>query len=97
MGIHIAEPSYFVERNENLWNNAKSNISSFYFPHKRADMIDKKISENYCSLNENEYKFAYSTIIKIDKNCNNILSINYTKSLIRNIKKLSYNNVNLFL
>lgn len=97
LGIHIAEPSYFVERNSNLWNNAKNNISSFYFPHKRSDMIDKSIAENYCSLNENEYRFAYSTVIKINKSSNKILSINYTKSLIKNIKKLSYKNVNLFL
>ena len=97
IGIHIAEPSYFIERDENIFNNALHNISSFYFPHKRVDMIGKNFSENYCSLNEDEYRFSYSTIIKIDIENEKIQSEKFSKSLIINNKKLSYNNVNSFL
>lgn len=97
IGIHIADPSYFLEREKELFDISLHNSSSFYFPHKRVDMLNKIFAEKYCSLNEGEYRFAMSTILKINKKTFKIVDIKSESSLIKNNAKLAYIQVDKFL
>ena len=94
--IHIADASYFAMRDKNIFKNASENISSFYFPHKKVNMIPEILSENYCSLNEGEKRFAFTTIIDLDKNYK-VISSRINKSIIKNNHKLTYIDVDKIL
>ena len=56
-------------------------------------MLPKYISNNICSLNENEDRLAITCQLDIDKS-SNVTNVNIYKSIINSNKKMAYDKVN---
>lgn len=65
IGVHIAAPALDNE----LFEDAVSNISTIYFPFNKITMFDKNIVDKY-SLRENELRIVLSLYFVIDKKNN---------------------------
>ena len=92
VGVHIADVSHFVELGSFLDIEASKRSTSFYFPHTVYCMLPEILSNNLCSLNANEEKYAFSIFFFMD-NKGNLLRDKepiLTKSIIISCAKLSY-------
>ena len=66
LGIHIADPTSFIELNSDLGKELTNRIESVYLE-KTNHMIPESLG-NYISLKKGEIKHAYSLIIKFNTN-----------------------------
>ncbi len=68
IGIHIADVSHFVTPGTALDREAKSRGTSIYLVDRTIPMLPEILSNDLCSLNANEDKYAFSSIFVMDKN-----------------------------
>lgn len=96
LGIHIADVSYYVKENSALDKEAYLRGTSAYLANTVIPMLPHKLSNDLCSLNEDEERLALSVVIDFDLDFN-IISHNIFKSIIKTNKRLNYDEVNAFL
>jgi DIS3-like exonuclease 2 len=68
VGVHIADVSYFVQPNTALDEEAQVRSNSTYLVDRVIAMLPSRLSEQYCSLNPNEDKYAFSGLFEFDRN-----------------------------
>ena len=66
----------------NLWEFFSERISTIYCPHKKLPMLPITLSENICSLLQNEQRFSFCMDIHLDYQNSNV-----------SIKKIEFNTV----
>lgn len=93
LSISIADVSSYVKPNTELNNSAYERGTSIYLINKVIPMLPHNISDNLCSLNQNENKMALTCDVIIDS-IGNIKSIDVFPSIMKNHKRLNYNEVN---
>ena len=89
IGIHIADVSHYVTERSELDKEAYKRSCSVYLPDRTIPMLPFELSDNLCSLNENEEKLAFSAIFEMDKNTH-IKSKWFGKSVIKSAKRFTY-------
>ncbi|WP_024790929.1 MULTISPECIES: VacB/RNase II family 3'-5' exoribonuclease [unclassified Lebetimonas] len=94
--VAIADVSEYVYLNSNIDKEAKERGFSIYFPHKSVPMLPRELSENICSLKENEDRLAFIFKITLDKN-NNVIKEELFEGIINSKRKYSYEKVDEFL
>ena len=94
--VAIADVSEYVYLNGNIDKEAKERGFSIYFPHKSVPMLPRELSENICSLKENEDRLAFIFKITLDKN-NEVIKAELFEGIINSKRKYSYNRVDEFL
>ncbi len=94
--VAIADVSEYVYLNGNIDKEAKERGFSIYFPHKSIPMLPRELSENICSLKENEERLAFVFKIYLDKN-NAVIKEELFEGIIKSKRKYSYENVDEFL
>ena len=94
--VAIADVSEYVYLNGNIDKEAKERGFSIYFPHKSVPMLPRELSENICSLKENEDRLAFIFKIKLDKN-NEVVKEELFEGIIKSKRKYSYTKVDEFL
>ena len=94
--VAIADVSEYVYLNGNIDKEAKTRGFSIYFPHKAIPMLPRELSENICSLKENEDRLAFIFKITFDKN-NEVIKEELFEGIIQSKRKYSYNKVDEFL
>lgn len=67
VGVHIADVSFFVQPGTALDEEARQRSNSTYFVDRVIAMLPSMLSEQYCSLNPNEDKFAFSALFEFDR------------------------------
>ncbi|KPI85411.1 putative ribonuclease II-like protein [Leptomonas seymouri] len=67
VGVHIADVSYFVQPGTALDEEAQARGNSTYLVDRVIAMLPSQLSEQYCSLNPNEDKFAFSALFEFDR------------------------------
>jgi ribonuclease R len=70
IGVHIADPTFFIKPNSVLDQEAKERATSIYLVDRTIPMLPEVLSNDLCSLNPNEDKMAFSVIFEIDKDAN---------------------------
>ena len=94
LSIYIANVYFWLET-LGLWKSFSSRVSTIYLPDRRRPMLPTVLSDNLCSLQEGNDRFALvmDIVICIDSNINKnnnesltIESINY-KNVIINVNK----------
>lgn len=92
LGIHIADPSYFI--NDNMENIIKKRCYTIYdIPNGgNNNMLPDIYSENICSLVRGENRRAKSIIFKFDLQ-GNIIEKQLENSIVRNIRNFTYSKV----
>ncbi len=89
IGVHIADVSHYVTERSELDKEAYKRSCSVYLPDRTIPMLPFELSDNLCSLNENEEKLAFSAIFEMDKNTH-IKSKWFGKSVIKSAKRFTY-------
>ncbi|MBX4197990.1 ribonuclease R [Candidatus Parcubacteria bacterium] len=66
IGVHIADVSYYVRPGTNLDREAIKRATSIYMVDRTIPMLPEVLSNDLCSLNPNEDKFAFSAVFVMD-------------------------------
>ncbi len=87
--IAIADPAALINTNSALDNAAEQRATSSYFPDQVLPMLPPELSEQLCSLQENELRLAMVVELKVAED-GSIESTNIHNAKIRSQAKLSY-------
>jgi len=94
--VAIADVSEYVYLNGNIDKEAKERGFSIYFPHKSIPMLPRELSENICSLKENEDRLAFVFKITLN-NKNEVINEELFEAVINSKRKYSYDRIDEFL
>jgi len=94
--VAIADVSEYVYLNGAIDKEAMKRGFSIYFPHKSIPMLPRELSENICSLKENEDRLSLIFKITFDKN-NNVINEELIEGIINSKRKYSYETIDKFL
>jgi ribonuclease R len=89
VGVHIADVSHFVRENTDLDKEAKERGTSIYLVDRTIPMLPEILSNDLCSLNPNEDKYAFSAVFVMDKE-GKIKERWFGKTLINSDKRFTY-------
>ncbi len=89
IGVHIADVSHFVVPGTALDKEAVKRGTSIYLVDRTIPMLPEVLSNDLCSLNPNEPKYAFSAVFNMDKN-GAVLERWFGRTLIESDKRFSY-------
>jgi len=89
IGVHIADVSHFVVEKTALDQEARKRGTSIYLVDRTIPMLPEVLSNDLCSLNANEDKYAFSAVFVMDKN-GQVKERWFGKTLINSDKRFSY-------
>ena len=87
--VAIADVSEYIKPFSNLDKEAFKRGNSVYFPDQVVPMLPERISNNLCSLKENELRPAMVAVIRINEKGKK-LGQRFVRALIKSHAKLSY-------
>ena len=67
ISIYIANVFFWLETFK-LWNSFSKRVSTIYLPDRSRPMLPSMLSENLCSLLENQNRFAFCMDVYLDEN-----------------------------
>ncbi len=68
IGVHIADVSYYVREGTALNAEARRRGTSIYLVDRTIPMLPEVLSNDLCSLNPHEDRFAFAAVFVMDKN-----------------------------
>lgn len=89
VGIHIADVSHFVIDKTALDKEARKRGTSIYLVDRTIPMLPEVLSNDLCSLNPNEPKYAFSAVFTLDKE-GKVKTRWFGKTLIESDKRFTY-------
>lgn len=89
IGVHIADPTFFIKPGSILDQEAKERATSIYLVDRTIPMLPEVLSNDLCSLNPNEDKMAFSVIFEIDRDAN-VISEWMGKTVINSKRRFDY-------
>lgn len=89
VGIHIADVSHFVVEKTELDKEARKRGTSIYLVDRTIPMLPEVLSNDLCSLNANEPKYAFSAVFVMDKNAQ-VKERWFGRTLIESDKRFTY-------
>ncbi len=89
IGIHIADVSHFVVEKTALDKEALKRGTSIYLVDRTIPMLPEVLSNDLCSLNANEPKYAFSVVFVVDKSAK-VKERWFGKTLITSDKRFTY-------
>ncbi len=70
IGIHIADVSYYLEKNGLLDREAQERATSVYLVDRVVPMLPETLSNELCSLKPKEEKLCFSAVFELDEDAN---------------------------
>ncbi len=95
--VAIADVSYFVKEGSPLDKLSLKKSTSIYLPNKVLPMLPSSLSEELCSLKENQVRFAYVFKIVLDTKNLNVKSSEVFEAVIKSHKNFSYGRIDRVL
>jgi len=90
IGVHIADVSFYVTPNSALDDEAKMRTTSVYLVDRVIPMLPEVLSNELCSIRQDEDKLAFSTIFTIQKETGKVLGTWYGRTIIKSDKRFTY-------
>ena len=94
LGIHIIDVDAYIKSDDPIDLAARERASSIYMPDDKLPMLPPQLSEDLCSLKENEIRPGISTIINMTRFFE-IQDYTIIPSIIKVHKQMSYSEANL--
>lgn len=92
LGVHIADVSHYVTENSELDNEARYRGTSVYLVDKVIPMLPEELSNEICSLKQNEVRFTYSVFIELSKT-GIVKNYELAETVIKSDKRFNYHEV----
>lgn len=89
IGVHIADVAHFVTPKSALDEEARKRSFSTYLVDRTIPMLPEVLSNDLCSLNPNEDKFAFTALFEVDKD-GQIHSRWFGRSVIHSDRRFTY-------
>lgn len=89
VGVHIADVTHFLHENTLMDEEAGKRSTSVYLVDRRINMLPQLLTENLCSLVEDEDRYAFSILWEFDENFN-VVRDWFGKTIIRSRGALYY-------
>lgn len=96
VGIHIADVSHFVKEKTELDKEAEKRGTSIYLVDRTIPMLPEILSNNLCSLNPNEDKYAFSALLVMGDD-GKVKERWFGKTLINSDKRFTYEEAQMIL
>ena len=96
LAIHIADPSFFVDPDHPLDDEARSRGTSLYLPSGTIPMFPRALSEQAMSLVEGEVRPAITTLVTFDDHLE-ITDTEVVASIVEVDRRMSYDEVDALL
>lgn len=96
LGVHIADPLYFVSNNSIIYDETKRRTTSIYLSDMTVSMFPKALSSDCASLLEGKRRPATSYYYEISK-VGEVINYNFYKSYIQIYKNMTYHEFNNIL
>lgn len=95
IGIHIASPTKYIEKEEDWMKILVERMSTVYLINKKYNVLPNELADDLCSLLENKKRFAISLIFDYEINDEKIELKNYCfrESIVKNRKNYRYEDV----
>ncbi len=90
IGVHIADVSFYVKPGTALDDEAKVRTTSVYLVDRVIPMLPEVLSNELCSVRQDEDKLAFSTIFKVEESTGKILEQWFGRTIIRSDKRFTY-------
>ena len=81
VSIYISNVVFWMEILD-LWESFDDRIATIYLPDRKRPMMPTKLSDDICSLHENQKRFAFTLDIIINRINGEVVSYNYCNSMI---------------
>jgi ribonuclease R len=92
LGVHIADVSHYVAEGSALDQEAFDRGTSVYFVNAVVPMLPERISNDLCSLKQDEDRLAFSVIMQVDSR-GIIHDYRIRESIIRSKRRFTYQEV----
>lgn len=89
VGVHIADVTHFLHENTPMDDEARKRSTSVYLVDRRINMLPQLLTENLCSLVQNEDRYAFSILWELDEELN-VVRDWFGKTIIRSSAALYY-------
>jgi len=92
VGVHIADVSHYVKAGSILDNEAYNRGTSVYLVDRVIPMLPEKLSNNVCSLRQDEEKLCFSAVFEMN-NDGKIFDTWFGKTVILSNRRFNYDEV----
>ena len=97
VGIHIADVSYYVEKDSPLDIEARTRGTTIYLTNRNIPMLPRKLCENLCSLVPNVDRLTFSVFLKLDEKGTVLSEPWFGRTIIRSCAQIAYETAQKFI
>lgn len=90
IGVHIADVSHYVTPGSKLDDEAKVRTTSVYLVDRVIPMLPEALSNELCSIRQDEDKLAFSVVFTINESTGAIIDEWFGRTVINSNKRFSY-------
>jgi len=96
LGVHIADVTYYVKKDDAVDREAYERGTSVYFPEMVIPMLPERLCNDLCSLVENEDRPTLSCVMTVGKD-GKVKDYEICPSVIKSSARMTYTNVQKIL
>lgn len=96
LGVHIADPAYYIPEDSPLDIDAKNKGTSVYLADTVIPMLPHQLSNGICSLNSEVLRLTQTCMMEIDQK-GEIIQYDLFRSVIKSRIQMTYHHVNQIL
>jgi ribonuclease R len=89
VGVHIADVTHFVKQGDIIDREGYERATSIYLVDRTIPMLPERLSNELCSLRQDEEKFCFSVVFELDANAN-LQNSRIVRTLIKSNRRFTY-------